>query len=128
MNIKVASFDVSEVDDETEGHTLKVRPGGPLDSAVPGAKRVMPAGELALDVSVEGNAIVFRDADGDDPADDDDAEGHAWRRARFVELGNDVLEVSDSDGVVKRYVRVGGSSHTPDALGMKYRLGGGPRI
>ena len=130
MNIKVASFDVSEVDDETEGHTIRVRPGGPLDSAVPGPKRVTPASELVLDVSVEGNMIVFRDADadGDEAADDDDAEGHAWRRARFVELGNDVVEVSDSNGMVRRYVRVGGSSHTPDAVSMKYRLGGGPRI
>lgn len=130
MNIKVASFDVSAVDDETEGHTLRVRPGGPLDGAVPGTKRVTPAGELALDVSVEGSVIVFRDAEGDegDEADGDGAEGHAWRRARFVELGNDVVEVSDSNGMVRRYVRVGGSSHTPDALSMKYRLGGGPRI
>ena len=57
-----------------------------------------------------------------------DAEGHIWRPGRLVELHNDVVEVSDGEGKVRRYVRVGGSPRTTDSASMKYRYGAGPRF
>jgi hypothetical protein len=130
MNITVECFD--EADDQTEGHRMRVQPGAPLDAPVAGSKRLVPAGAISLDVSVEGHAIVIRTTDDDQSADtdddDDDAEGHLFRKGRLVELQNDIVEVSDGNGTVRRYMRVGGSQHRPDAMGMKYRLGGGPRV
>ena len=136
MNIKVESFDVTEEVDDAEGHSSRVQPGGPLDStrprndqsrnSRPRTGRLVAAGPLALQISVEGHAIVV--TSGDEPAiddEDDDAEGHAWRPGRLVELRNDVVEVSDSDGKVRRYVRVGGSSRVTDSANMKYKFGGG---
>ena len=132
MNIKVESFDVTEDVDDAEGH-VRMQAGGPLDATRPRndrprAGRLVAAGPLALDISVEGHALVLSSTESEDVSDDDDAEGHMWRPGRLVELQNDVVEVSDADGKVRRYVRVGGSARTTDSANMKYRYGAGPRF
>ena len=133
MNIKVESFDVTEELDDAEGH-VRMQAGGPLDATRPRndrprAGRLVAAGPIALDVSVEGHVLILSSTESEDNvSDDDDAEGHIWRPGRLVELHNDVVEVSDGEGKVRRYVRVGGSPRTTDSASMKYRYGAGPRF
>jgi hypothetical protein len=124
MNIKVESFDVTEEFDDAEGH-VRMQPGGPMDATRPRndrprAGRLVAAGPLALDISVQGHALILTSTESEA---DDDAEGHIWRPGRLVELHNDVVEVSDGDGKVRRYVRVGGSARTTDAANMRLRYG-----
>jgi hypothetical protein len=113
MDIKIASYHLTAFDGDVEGHG--VRAGNERRLA-----EIEPAGTATLEISLEGGVLALLDLD--------DVEGHMWRRGRLVEIGNDVVEVSDANGVVRRYVRVGGTPRRTDAVVLQYRSGAGPRF
>jgi hypothetical protein len=113
MNIQIASFQLTGLDDDVEGH-------GTIAGSERRLVELEPAGTATLAVTVGDGVLAVLDTD--------DVEGHMWRRGRLVEIGNDVVEVSDANGVVRRYVRVGGTPRRNDAVVLQYRSGAGPRF